>query len=244
MLFRSEWNLRDGEEDPDAPRTWSYRVVRPAGSVLSAITQSADVEDTAGFDRNTASVPGLGERARDLLAWSGAPPTTKSFALVVDDPDAPDPKAPKMTWVHWVLYDIPAESPGLPAGLPRNPRLEDGSAQGRCWGVHRFSRLGYQGPAPPPGPAGGAPRQAAVARNTPVGTVVPPGPRHPRARRGHHRRRRSRLPVVVRPQGGVTTAGPSGRTVRGTCDDSAGCERLLFRHDSPSPPPVARSPAR
>ena len=50
------------------------------------------------------------------LEWSGAPEGTKSFALIVDDPDAPDPKAPKMTWVHWVLYDIPAGTAGLEAG--------------------------------------------------------------------------------------------------------------------------------
>jgi Raf kinase inhibitor-like YbhB/YbcL family protein len=46
------------------------------------------------------------------LRWSGAPQGTKSFALIIDDPDAPDPRAPKMTWVHWVVYDIPAEAQG------------------------------------------------------------------------------------------------------------------------------------
>ena len=51
-----------------------------------------------------------------------------------------------------MLFRSPG-APGLPAGLPRISRLGDGSCQGRCWGVHRFSRLGYQGPAPPPGPA-------------------------------------------------------------------------------------------
>ena len=50
------------------------------------------------------------------LAWSGAPAGTKSFALIVDDPDAPDPAAPKMTWVHWVLYDIPDSVAALPEG--------------------------------------------------------------------------------------------------------------------------------
>src|SRR5437899_12209645 len=51
------------------------------------------------------------------LGWSGAPAGTKSFALNVDDPDAPDPAAPKMTWVHWVLYDIPAATNGLPEAV-------------------------------------------------------------------------------------------------------------------------------
>ena len=55
-----------------------------------------------------------GEDVSPPLAWSGAPAGTKSFALVVDDPDAPDPAAPKMTWVHWVLYDIPASASTCP----------------------------------------------------------------------------------------------------------------------------------
>lgn len=81
------------------------------------------------------------------LRWSGIPPATRSLCLVLDDPDAM-PGA----WVHWVVYDIPASSLGLPAGLPGSARLADGSHQGRCWGVHRFTRHGYQGPQPPPGP--------------------------------------------------------------------------------------------
>jgi len=51
------------------------------------------------------------------LSWSDLPTGTKSLVLIVDDPDAPDPKAPKMTWVHWVLYNLPAESSGLPEGM-------------------------------------------------------------------------------------------------------------------------------
>lgn len=82
------------------------------------------------------------------LLWSGVPPRARALCLILDDPDAP-----AGLWIHWVLYDLPPDGPGLPAGLPRTPRLADGSCQGRCWGVHRFSRLGYQGPQPPPGPA-------------------------------------------------------------------------------------------
>lgn len=81
------------------------------------------------------------------LDWSELPPQARSLCLILDDPDAP-----AGLWVHWVLYDIPPELTGLPAGLPRSPRLADGSCQGRCWGVRHFPRLGYHGPQPPPGP--------------------------------------------------------------------------------------------
>jgi Raf kinase inhibitor-like YbhB/YbcL family protein len=77
------------------------------------------------------------------LAWSGAPAGTQSFALVVDDPDAPDPRAPKMTWVHWVAYDIPAGTTGLPEGGP----LPAGAKEGRNdWKV-----IGFRGACPPVG---------------------------------------------------------------------------------------------
>src|SRR5215831_11509704 len=53
------------------------------------------------------------------LSWTGVPAGTKSLALIVDDPDAPDPKAPKTTWVHWVLYDVPAGATGLAEGAAK-----------------------------------------------------------------------------------------------------------------------------
>jgi hypothetical protein len=80
------------------------------------------------------------------LAWSGAPSGTRSFALIVDDPDAPDPKAPKMTWVHWVLYDLPAASHGLPEAVAP-AALPAGTRQGR----NDWKREGYGGPCPPVG---------------------------------------------------------------------------------------------
>lgn len=77
------------------------------------------------------------------LQWSGAPPGTKSFALIVDDPDAPDPKAPKMTYVHWVLYDIPASVTAIPKGgkAPAGSRA----------GLNDWKKTGYGGPCPPIG---------------------------------------------------------------------------------------------
>jgi hypothetical protein len=77
------------------------------------------------------------------LAWSDAPAGTKSFALVVDDPDAPDPAAPKQTWVHWVVYDLPAKTSSLAAGaaLPRGART----------GRNDYGHDRWNGPCPPVG---------------------------------------------------------------------------------------------
>jgi hypothetical protein len=80
------------------------------------------------------------------LAWSGAPAGTKSFALIVDDPDAPDPRAPRMTWVHWVLYNLPAGVGGLPEAVPSDA-LPPGTREGR----NDWNRTGYGGPCPPIG---------------------------------------------------------------------------------------------
>jgi Raf kinase inhibitor-like YbhB/YbcL family protein len=80
------------------------------------------------------------------LAWSNLPAGTKSLALVVTDPDAPDPKAPKMTWVHWILYDLPAETTGLREGIPVK-----GLPPGTLEGSNDWGRTGYGGPCPPVG---------------------------------------------------------------------------------------------
>jgi Raf kinase inhibitor-like YbhB/YbcL family protein len=78
------------------------------------------------------------------LAWSGLPPGTKSLALIVDDPDAPDPAAPKRTWVHWVLYNLPATSTGLPEAVTELP-------PGTREGTNDWKRIGWGGPCPPIG---------------------------------------------------------------------------------------------
>jgi Raf kinase inhibitor-like YbhB/YbcL family protein len=76
------------------------------------------------------------------LAWDGAPAGTKSFALIGDDPDAP-----VGTWVHWVVYDLPADPSKLPEGLPTTDTLSGGGKQG----INDFRKTGYGGPCPPPG---------------------------------------------------------------------------------------------
>lgn len=79
------------------------------------------------------------------LTWSGAPAGTRSFALILDDPDAPDPAAPRMTWVHWVLYDIPTSVQSLPEGGSK--QLPAGTREG----LNDWKRTGYGGPCPPIG---------------------------------------------------------------------------------------------
>jgi hypothetical protein len=85
-----------------------------------------------------------GEDVSPPLSWTDPPPSTKSFALVVEDPDAPDPDAPKMIWVHWVLYNLPANARGLDEGVSRLP---EGTLEGR----NDWKRTGYGGPCPPIG---------------------------------------------------------------------------------------------
>ncbi len=80
------------------------------------------------------------------LAWSGVPPGTLSLALIVDDPDAPDPAAPRMTWVHWVLYNLPPGAAGLAEGVAP-ASLPDGTREG----TNDWKRTGYGGPCPPIG---------------------------------------------------------------------------------------------
>ena len=80
------------------------------------------------------------------LSWSGVPENTRSLVLIVDDPDAPDPAAPKMTWVHWVLYNIPPTANALPQSV-----APDELPEGTLEGVSDFGRTGYGGPCPPIG---------------------------------------------------------------------------------------------
>lgn len=80
------------------------------------------------------------------LHWTDGPPGTKSFVLIVDDPDAPDPKAPKTIWVHWVLYDLPAATRGLGEGV-RADDLPHGAREG----TNDWKRTGWGGPCPPIG---------------------------------------------------------------------------------------------
>ncbi|HVC21587.1 MAG TPA: YbhB/YbcL family Raf kinase inhibitor-like protein [Vicinamibacterales bacterium] len=87
-----------------------------------------------------------GDDVSPSLRWSDVPAGARSLALVVDDPDAPDPAAPRMTWVHWVLYDLPRTSSGLEAGV-----TVDELPEGTLEGVNDWKQAGYRGPCPPVG---------------------------------------------------------------------------------------------
>jgi Raf kinase inhibitor-like YbhB/YbcL family protein len=80
------------------------------------------------------------------LAWNGVPKGTKSLVLIIDDPDAPDPNAPQLVWVHWVLYNIPPATKGLPENASKAEL-----PQGTALGLNDFKRTEYGGPCPPIG---------------------------------------------------------------------------------------------
>ena len=83
-----------------------------------------------------------GEDISPPLRWQGVPNGTKSFALICDDPDAP-----MGTWVHWVLFNVPAEVTELPENVPSQPTLANGAVHG----INDFRNYGYGGPCPPSG---------------------------------------------------------------------------------------------
>lgn len=83
-----------------------------------------------------------GPDASPALTWNDPPAGTQSFTLIMDDPDAPGG-----TWVHWVVYDLPAGTRELPEGVPKVGEIQGGGRQGR----NDFPKIGYGGPCPPPG---------------------------------------------------------------------------------------------
>ena len=84
-----------------------------------------------------------GDNVSPPLSWDGVPDDARSLVLIVDDPDSPDPKAPRRTWAHWVLYDIPVATTGLPEAVQPNT-LPAGAKEG----LNDWRRTGYGGPCP------------------------------------------------------------------------------------------------
>lgn len=107
-------------------------------------------ELTSPAFQNMAAIPALytceGKNISPPLAWKNIPRGTKSLVLIVDDPDAPDPAAPKMTWVHWVLCNIPPDKAGLAEEAGNHP-----AEAGMLEGFSSSNRGGYGGPCPPIG---------------------------------------------------------------------------------------------
>lgn len=107
---------------------------------------NASIEITSSTFANDGSIPVDyscdGSDISPALAWTEPPAATKSFALIMDDPDASS-----TPWVHWVIFNIPASARGLDEGLPTDAKLSDGSLQGRS---SAYS-TGYHGPCPPSG---------------------------------------------------------------------------------------------
>lgn len=99
-------------------------------------------KDFANGDNIPRSLTCQGEDRSPSLEWGEPPAATKSFALVADDPDAP-----AGTWVHWVVFNLPATARTLPTGYERKEQHTDGTRQGR----NDFRKIGYNGPCPPPG---------------------------------------------------------------------------------------------
>ncbi|HKT33637.1 MAG TPA: YbhB/YbcL family Raf kinase inhibitor-like protein [Nitrospira sp.] len=121
-------------------------------ATVTAMAVSAQGEGTMRINSSAFQHEGMippiytceGKDISPPISWSDVPPGTKSLALIVDDPDAPDPAAPKMTWVHWVLYNVPPTTDGLPQAVKTLP-------SGTKEGMNDWKRTGYGGPCPPIG---------------------------------------------------------------------------------------------
>jgi Raf kinase inhibitor-like YbhB/YbcL family protein len=119
--------------------------MRAAGALTR---EEGNMHITSTAFSNQGTIPTLytceGKDISPPLTWTDIPASAKSLALIVDDPDAPDPAAPKMTWVHWVLYNLPTTNGGLPEGIKTLPA-------GTKEGMNNWKRIGYGGPCPPIG---------------------------------------------------------------------------------------------
>jgi Raf kinase inhibitor-like YbhB/YbcL family protein len=117
------------------------------GKPKQSPTQGAKMKLTSTAFTQGSAIPRKhsceGGDVAPALTWSDVPEQTRSLALIVDDPDAPDPAAPKTTWVHWVLLEIPK----VAAGLPEGGKLPPGTREG----LNDWKRTGYGGPCPPIG---------------------------------------------------------------------------------------------
>jgi len=118
--------------------------VADAGRTAMALTLSSSAFKSG--DKIPSKYTCEGEDVSPPLSFNGAPQGTKSLALILDDPDAPDPKAPKRVWVHWIIYNLPPDTTELvenasASGLPK----------GAVTGINDSNQASYNGPCPPTG---------------------------------------------------------------------------------------------
>jgi len=132
-----------------------YGIIGLLFSSLTIFTSFAQGGSMAFVIQSSAFQPGdaiplrytcEGEDISPSLSWTGVPEGTRSLVLIVDDPDAPDPAAPRMTWVHWLVYNLPPDSNGLAESVSRE-QLPAGARLGR----NDFKRGRFGGPCPPIG---------------------------------------------------------------------------------------------
>jgi hypothetical protein len=129
-----------------AKLTLTVTLIFLAGGVMAAKDSSGKLKLTTTAFRPGEAIPTeftcSGANISPALSWNQPPPRTQSFVLIVDDPDAP-----AGTWVHWVVYNLPASARQLPEHVPPGGAIEGGGEQG----VNDFPMRGYGGPCPPPG---------------------------------------------------------------------------------------------
>ena len=128
------------EPNAPAPEKPEERATQGEEAMAMEITSPAFQQGAHMPKRHTRE----GDDLSPALEWTNAPAGTQSFALICDDPDAP-----VGTWVHWVIWNIPADATALPEGIPADEALADGATQG----ANDFREIGYGGPMPPPGKA-------------------------------------------------------------------------------------------
>jgi hypothetical protein len=132
-------------------RGWPALAIALAGALAASAEEGATMQLRSTAFAEGGAIPRRytcdGEDISPPLSWTDPPRGAKSFALVVDDPDAPDPKAPRMRWVHWVVYDLPAGARLLREGVHSAVDLPGGAHLGR----NDWNRAAWGGPCPPIG---------------------------------------------------------------------------------------------
>jgi Raf kinase inhibitor-like YbhB/YbcL family protein len=134
-----------GEQSSGGPDDPSAATDLNGGQLMGTLTISTDAFEPDG--PIPSKYTGEAEDVSPALQFSGVPDGTKSLVIICDDPDAPRPEP----WVHWIIFDIPADSESLPEGVPRDAELE--SPAGAKQGINSWpsDNVGYRGPMPPPG---------------------------------------------------------------------------------------------